>query len=185
MEDSQIVALYTARSEEAIAKTKEKYGKSLFGFAKRIVNNDSDAEECENDTYLDTWNSIPPAAPSFLYPFLCSICRNRAIDRVRRLFAQKRGRGEYQAVYDELEDFLLDESADDPVDRIALRDALDAFLASLEQKDRRLFMRRYYYLCSVREIASEMKMSEGSVKTALYRLREKLRRRLTDEGFVI
>ena len=185
MEDNQIVALYIARSEEAIAQTKGKYGKRLFGFAKRIVNSDCDAEECENDTYLGAWNSIPPASPPFLFPFLCSICRNCAVSRVRRMAAQKRGRCEYQAVYEELEDFLSDETSGDPADRIALRDALDAFLSSLEQKDRKLFMRRYYYLCSVREIASEMKMSEGSVKTALYRLRERLRRRLTDEGFEI
>lgn len=185
MEDREIVSLYHARDEEAINETRKKYNNALLRFARRLTSNECDAEECVNDTYLCAWNGIPPASPDRLLPFLYTICRMRAIDAARRQTAQKRGEGAYQEAYEELEEVIAQPSGGDPVDRIALRDALDSFLSSLGKENRALFMRRYYYLCPLSEISAELHISENSVKARLFRLRRKLKKHLRGAGFEI
>ena len=184
MEDKEIVALYFARSEEAIARTKEKFGSGLFSLARRIVRNDGDAEECESDTYLDAWNSIPPQKPDPLKPYLFSICRKNAVSRARKLFADKRGGGAYAAVFEELEDFLP-AAEGDFADQIALRDALNGFLNGLREKERGIFLRRYFYMCSISDISSEYGMGVSSVKMTLLRTRAELKKHLENAGFTI
>lgn len=183
MDDRSIVDLYFARNEEAITETKKKYGASLLSFAFRLIGNESDAEECVNDTYLCAWQTIPPASPGSLGSFLNAICRGRALDKARKRYAEKRGGGTYASAYEEMEEFIADPTGNDPADSIALRDAFAQYLRQLGEEDRALFIGRYYYMRSIRDMAVQLNISESNVKIRLMRLRCKLKKHLENAGF--
>lgn len=184
MEDQQIVALYLARSERAITESAAKYGGLCFSVARRIVPSHEDAEECVQDAYLRAWEAIPPAKPELLGAFLSRITRNLALDRVRFEARKKRGgaAGPLRCC-EELEGVLAG-GGDAIADRLALRQALDAFLSSLPQKNRIVFLRRYWYFQSVQEIAASLGLSRSSVKNMLLRARKALRKLLEQEGLL-
>ena len=164
MNDPEIIELFWQRDESAVTELKKEYGTLCRSLAKRILNSDSDAEEVENDTYLKVWQSIPPARPDKLLPFLAVICRRTAIDRLKTRTRKKRGGGGYESSVDELSDILSGGENGDPVDKIALKDALDSFLAGSGERSRDIFMRRYFWSCSIEEIAKDLDVSESTVK---------------------
>lgn len=180
MEDQQIIDLYFARSETAIAETERKYGNYCRTIAGNILRDESDSEECVSDTWLRAWNAMPPQCPARLGAFLGRITRNLALDRWRLAGAQSRGGG---AVCEELSDCL---TAGDPtqtlVDRVVLTQVLDRFLAGLPPKKRRLFLRRYWYFSTVEELSRDFGMSQSNVKMTLLRLRRELKELLIQEG---
>lgn len=180
MEDRQIIDLFFARSEDAIAETDRKYGVYCRAVASRILCDGNDAEEVVSDTYLRAWNAIPPERPGSLKAYLAAICSRLALDRYDRLTAAKRGGGQLAAALDELAECVS--GGGDPADDVILRDALNRFLRSLPEKARTAFLRRYWYACSVGEIAASLRMSESSVKMLLLRTRKKLKRFLQKEG---
>lgn len=185
MEDRQIVELYWQREERAIAETDAKYGAYCRTVAKRILQNDEDAEECVNDAYLDVWNRIPPHRPAVLSAFVGKVVRHIAIDRLRKRSAQKRGGGEVFLALDELAECIPSrESVEKEFERQALADALNGFLASLPEEERRVFLRRYWYLDSIEGICERYGFSQSKVKTMLYRTREKLRGCLTGQNLL-
>jgi RNA polymerase sigma-70 factor (ECF subfamily) len=185
MDDQQIVDLYWKRDESAIAETQKKYGKYCHTIAYAILHSHEDAEECVNDTYLRAWGAIPPAKPGRLSTFLGKITRNLSLDRYEKNTAQKRS-GPVELVLDELCECIPDaDSALDPIDMIALGDAINAFLGGLPQKTRQIFLRRYWYMSPVKEIARDMGMSEGTVKVSLMRTRESFKAYLEKEGIVL
>ena len=181
MNDRQIVELYLARDERAISETSVKYGKYCHYIAYRILGDDGYAEEVVNDTYLKTWNSIPPSEPDPLGPYVGKISSNLALSRYDSLHAQKRGGKEMPLVYEELEE-CIPGNGDSTADDIALRDALNSFLGTLSKNKRIVFLRRYWYACSVSEIASDLSMTENGVRTTLMRIRKKLKEYLEKEG---
>jgi RNA polymerase sigma-70 factor (ECF subfamily) len=185
MDDQQIVDLYWQRDEKAIDQTQKKYGKYCHTIAYAILHSHEDAEECVNDTYLRAWGAIPPAKPGRLSTFLGKITRNLSLDRYEKNTAQKRS-GPVELVLDELSECIPDaDSALDPIDMIALGDAINAFLGGLPQKTRQIFLRRYWYMSPVKEIARDMGMSEGTVKVSLMRTRESFKAYLEKEGIVL
>ena len=185
MDDSRILELYWARSENAIAETQTKYGKYLFGIAYNVLYSNEDAEECVNDTYLKAWESMPPHRPNRLSAFLGRITRNISLDRYDTLRAQKQS-GCTELALDELGECVPDAYSDLPVsEELALKNAINGFLSSLPTRTRIIFVRRYFYLCSVSEIAESMEMSESNVKVTLLRARQKFKERLEKEGIVI
>jgi RNA polymerase sigma-70 factor (ECF subfamily) len=185
MDDQQIVDLYWKRDESAIDQTQKKYGKYCHHIAYSILYSHEDAEECVNDTYLRAWGAIPPAKPGRLSTFLGKITRNLSLDRYEKNTAQKRS-GPVELVLDELSECIPDaDSALDPIDMIALGDAINAFLGGLPQKTRQIFLRRYWYMSPVKEIARDMGMSEGTVKVSLMRTRESFKAYLEKEGIVL
>lgn len=186
MEDSLIVQLYWDRSESAIAESAAKYGGYCRALAFGILRDRLEAEERENDTYLRAWQAIPPERPSSLKAFLGRICRNLSLDRLRFLSAQKRGGSLYDAVLDELGEVVP--GGDDPAEELENKEltaVLNAFLGELEPEKRRLFMRRYWYMDSLSEIAALYGLTESNVKVTLYRLRQQLKDVLSKEGFQI
>jgi len=183
MEDREIVALFNRRSEEAISNCKAKYGKYCRYVAGRILDNDEDSEEAENDTYMKAWNRIPPDDPPDLKAYLGMLCRQTAIDKRKRTKRAKRGGGEYALTLDELSELVSDGIMYDPTDTIAITDLLNRFLESLPAQARIVFMKRYFWVCPVKDIAKEQGISEGAVKMILSRSREKLRIQLEKEGF--
>lgn len=173
MEDEKIVALYLARDEAAIAQTQKKYQTYCQSIAERILGSHEDAEECVNDVYRRTWESIPPEKPPVLSSYLGMLTRRISLNRARLNHAQKRGGGQLPLILDELNECIPD-TAGERSDDFVVRDALNAFLAALPERTRRVFMQRYWYAQSVAEIAQERHMSVSSVNTLLCRTRKQL-----------
>lgn len=184
MEDVQIVDLYWARNENAIAESDRKYGRMLRSVSFSLLSNREDAEECVNDTYLDAWGAMPTERPTFLGAFLSRITRRISIDRYRREHRQKRGG--VNTLEEELTECVPDRGEDlfRQYESGRLQKSLDRFLAGLPQEKRVLFVRRYFFSQSVSELAERMGMSESNVKTTLYRIREALRRQLEEEDLL-
>ena len=186
MDDDAIVGLYMERSEAAIEATQAKYGKLCYSVAFGVLGNNEDAEECVNDTYVRTWSSIPPDMPSHLGAYVSKIARRLAIDMFRRKSAVKRS-ANLTDIFDELSDAMPDKSGsgDEMADNIVLRDTMNRFVTSLTPENRLVFMRRYWYCDSVKEIAAMMHSTDTIVKARLSRMRKKLKKILEEAGVEI
>ncbi len=184
MEDAAIVELYLRRDEGAIAATERKYGLRLRKLALGVLGDPGTAEECENDTYLRAWDLIPPNEPwAYLYPFLARIARHVSIDRCRRQASLKRSAYVVE-LSEELEACLP--SAEGPEDALSAEElgkAIGNWLQTLSREKRVIFVRRYFYLDSVREISRRYGISESKVKSSLFRARNGLRQYLIREGY--
>lgn len=186
MEDHAIIALYWARQERALEETDSKYGGYCRTIAYNILRNREDSEECVNDTWLRAWNAMPPQKPGILSSFLGKITRNLSLDRYKHSHAGKRGSGQLPLALDELEDCIP--AAQDVEELVELKELsriLDRFLRSLPEKEACVFLRRYWFVDSTREIALRYQMAEGSVKSTLYRTRQKLRAHLEKAGVAL
>ena len=185
MEDRQIVRLFFARSDRAIAETEHKYGAYCRSIARNILQNEQDADECVSDAMLGAWNSIPPQEPESLGAYVGKLTRCKAIDRLRASNRLKRGGGAVTLAYEELEECV---PARDGVEEDVLRQELGAairrFLAGLGQTERNVFLLRYWYVCPVAEIAERFGFSQAKVKSTLLRTRKKLRAFLEKEAIV-
>ena len=186
MNDEEIIALYWSRSEKAISETQLKYGSYCHRIAFRILQNSEDSEECVNDTYLKAWETIPPTRPEVLSVFLGTITRNLSLNKYKYYSAEKRGGGQVTYALDELQECISGKSdVEQFIEDELLVDILNHFLSKQNQKTRKIFMRRYWFLCSIKEIAEEFHMSESSVKMNLQRARRNLKKILEKEGIVI
>jgi RNA polymerase sigma-70 factor (ECF subfamily) len=183
MLDSRIVELYWARSEQAIDETEKIYGRYFYDIAYGILRDDEDSKEIVNDTYIKAWNNIPPERPKNLKAFLGRITRQLSINRLEKNLAKKRGGGQYVLALEEIEECIPDR--DNDVDTEELRNALNRFLRSLPDEPRRVFIRRYWHMSTISEIARDFSMSESKVKSMLMRTREKLKKYLLREGLSI
>ena len=182
MEDRQIVELYWARDEQAIAETEEKYGQYCYAIARNILHSHEDSAECVNDTWMAAWNAIPPHRPEILSSFLRKITRRLALRKWRARNAEKRGGGIPEMSLTELEECIPSGGGpEEQVETDMLTEVLNTFLETLPLTERRVFLRRYWYFDSVNEIASCFGFSEGKVKMMLMRTRKKLRVRLQEE----
>ncbi len=183
MNDEKIVELYWQRDETAITETDKKYGKYCYTIAYNILGNREDSEECVNDTYTRAWNNIPPKKPSVLSTFLGKITRNLALDIYDKYSAQKRGSSQASLVLDELKDCIPSpDTTEKEIDNKELAEMLSRFLKSLDSESRNIFLQRYWYLLSVKEIARGFLFTESKVKMNLMRTRNKLKAFLEKEG---
>ncbi len=184
MEDSQIVGLYWERNEKAIEQTQLKYGKYLSKIAYNILADREDTRESVNDTYLAAWNSMPPHKPDILSIYLGKLTRRISIDLFRKRTSQKRGAGEYALSLDELGDCITGgDTTSQEVEAKLLAQAIANYLQTQSQETRHVFIGRYYYMDSVKQIADYCRISESKVKILLYRARQGLRAYLEKEGF--
>lgn len=185
MQDEEIVERYWQRSETAIRETEKKYAHYLTKIAYNVLSDKEDAKESVNDTYLSAWNTIPPQRPVFLSTYLGKITRRIAIDIFRKKNRTKRKMSEYALSLSELEDCIsAGNTTEQEVDLHLLAKAINEYLLTLPVRERDVFIGRYYYADSVREVASCHNMSESKTKSMLYRIRIKLRKYLEQEGFV-
>ncbi len=182
MDDSEIIELYFARNEAAIHETDLKYGKFCSNISRNILRNELDVEECLNDTYLHTWNSIPPTRPDSFIAYLGRLVRNISLNLLKAKHTKKRGSGEYELVYDELSNTVPStDYVKDVYEGIALKDIINQWLGSLPKTHRQVFVGRYWYFDSISDIASKMGYSESKTKMLLLRLRTKLKEYLESE----
>lgn len=185
MEDAQIIALYWARDEEALRETERCYGPYCRTVAGRILTTPEETEECVNDAWLKVWNVIPPQRPGCLRAFLAKITRNLALDRLKFQSWAKRGGGELLLALEELEECVASPGGvEEAVQQKELEAAIHTFLSGLPPRDRDIFLRRYFFVEPVGEIARRYAMGENAVSAALSRVRKKLRTHLEQEGLL-
>lgn len=185
MEDSEIIGLYHSRSEEALSQTAQKYGGYCRSIAWNILGNVLDAEETLNDTWLAAWNSIPPQKPRRLNVYLGRITRNLALNRLKAQNTQKRGGGQTEAVLDELRECVGIDPWDDKISELVLRDALNRFLRRQFPLRRAVFLRRYWAMEPIEDIAKALGLRRGQTRTILYRMRMELKEELEKEEITI
>lgn len=186
MEDQQIVDLYFARDEQAVAQTAAKYGKYCFQIAYNILSHYRDAEEAVNDTYLGAWRSIPPHRPQRLSTYLGKITRRISIEKWKANHAQKRGGGEVAIALEELGECIPGgETPEQAMEMKELTARINQFLKMLPDTEQKVFINRYWYLTPVKSIARDFGFSESKVKSMLSRTRGKLKAYLQKEGIAI
>ena len=181
MDDERIITLYLARDEGAIAASSQAYGPRLRALGRRLLRDEHDVEECENDTYFRAWNAIPPHEPrGYLFAFLARIMRHLALDACRK----RRREAPLTELTAEMEQ-CIPAPSDTPcqVDGILLGEALSAFLRALPELQRDVFLRRYWFFDPIAEIARRFGCGESKVKSMLFRTRNQLRDHLMKEGY--
>ena len=178
MDDSLIIELFFERSEKALSELSSKYGGVCMKIAQNVLNNYQDAEECVNDTYLGVWNTIPPKKPNSLCAYVCIIARNISINRYKYNSNKKRN-NIYDVCISELEDDISsNDRAEDRFEISELSRLIDDFLDTLDTTNQMLFIRRYWFLDSIETLALMSKLSVGTVRTRLSRLRDTLKKYL-------
>lgn len=184
MTDERIIELYFARDEGAIKATSDKYFSYCFKIANNILNNRSDSDECVNDTWLKTWESIPPQRPNIFSAFLAKVTRGIALNKLKYESAQKRN-SEAKVALEELNECIAGkDSPENELEAKELGKAVNKFLSTVSDKERRIFIRRYFFVEDVSDIAGKYGLSEKNVYTVLSRTRKKLKDYLMKEGMI-
>lgn len=184
MDDAKIIEMLLTRNEQAIQSIDHVYGKRLFVLANRVLNNREDAEESVNDTYLETWESIPPQKPTYFYGFLAAICRHLSLNRLDWKLAAKRN-ANVVTLTQEMELCIPDSIQEAKMEAGEIRRALESFLETLPHESQLIFLRRYLYMDTVSEIAQRYQIKESKIYTQLHRTRMKLRQYLEKEGVAL
>ena len=185
MEDSQIIEMFWQRSQQAITETAKKYGGQLHTLAKRILFSQEDAEECVNDTYHTTWNTLPPQKPDYFFAYLAKITRNFCFGRLDYHKAKKRD-AQIVELSEELECCIASPNdCEQHIEDEELGKLISRFLRTQSDEMRKVFVRRYWYMDSISDISVNMHLSESKVKSILFRIRGKLREYLESEGIML
>lgn len=184
MEDEKIIELFWHRDEAAIRETDAAYGRRLYGLSNNILRSFQDSEECVNDTYLRTWEAIPPRRPGHFFGFLAAVCRNLSLNRLDWREAAKR-KAEVVALTEEMELCIPDQGGERKMEGKEIARLLNAFLGALPKESRMIFLRRYWYVDTISQIADRYGITESKVKMQLSRTREKLRIFLEKEGIAV
>ncbi len=184
-DDEKIIEMFFERSEQGIRELDMKYGAICRSLSYNIVNNRQDAEECVNDAYLGAWNAIPPARPDPLLSYIVKIVRNISLKNYWRKEAAKRG-GRYTVALEEIEGCIADrKSVEDEIEAGELARIIGDFLDTLTPENRVIFMRRYWFADSCKDIADLMGLSEKNISVRLTRIREKMKQYLTEREVFI
>jgi len=185
MDDSQIIALYFQRKEQAISATAIKFGSYCMSVAANILRDRRDAEEAVSDAWMDAWNTIPPTRPRSLRAFLATLTRRRALDRYDTLSAEKRGGGQVEVALEELGECASLQDPQKEMEASELAAYIASFLRGIPASDRKVFVCRYWYFDSIEVIAEQFGFSKSKVKSMLHRTRGKLRKYLEKEGIEV
>jgi RNA polymerase sigma-70 factor (ECF subfamily) len=180
MDDNTIIDLFWQRSEDALSAVADRFGSYCRVIANNILRSDADAEECVNETWLNAWNAIPPARPGKLKAFLGRITRNLALNRYEASRSRKRGGGSVALALDELAELPAPETAEaGEITRV-----INDFLDSEPSENAGVFVKRYWYLMEIRQIAAETGYSESKITSLLFRMRGRLKQQLESEGLM-
>ena len=183
MEDTKIIDLFWKRDERAIQETEIAYGRYCRTIAFNILGDEEDVQECLNDTWLGAWNSIPPARPACLSAFLAKITRNLAISKYRAKYAKKRTGDRLSESLDELGECIpvSNDNVSQAIDRRILAEAINGYLDTCSEKQRKIFVRRFFYFDSIAEISQMYGIGQSDVKVTLMRMRRSLQKILEEE----
>ncbi|MGN0344180.1 MAG: RNA polymerase sigma factor [Lachnospiraceae bacterium] len=182
MSEQEIIELYLARNEDAVRKSEEVYGAYCHTIAHRILQDEGEAAECVNDTWFQAWRTIPPTIPNNLGAYLAKITRNLSLNRYRRAHQKKREADRVSTCLDELQECVAGGITPEQVmEQKYLSEVISDFLRGLSKEERVMFVRRYFYMDSVAEVAAHLNCSESKVKTTMFRCRKKLQKILIRE----
>jgi RNA polymerase sigma-70 factor (ECF subfamily) len=185
LEDAQIIELYFKRDEQAILESDRTYGAYCYTVSYQILNVHEDAQECVNDTWMRAWNAIPPTRPARLKQFFSKITRHLSFDKYRKDKAVKRGGGQMPIVLDELEECIGGTPLEQEAEAKELAQSIRLFLHTLSERDRNLFLCRYFYAKPLGEIAESFGIRENHAAVILSRTRSRLKEHLQKEGYVL
>ena len=186
MDDGRIIGLFFERNESAVSEAEKKYKNYCFSIANNILHDYEDAAECVNDTFLGAWNSIPPQNPDNLQAYLGKIARNISLKKWREKSAQKRGGNSTGVSLEELEECIPSgHTIDESIETKELTAIINSFLSTLSESERRIFLRRYWYFDSIDDICGRFGFKKSKVKMMLKRTRDRLGKRLKEEGFIL
>ena len=162
-----------------------KYGSYCRKIAMNILTIPEDAEECISDTWLKAWENIPPERPKKLKAWLGKVVRNTALTIWQKNHAQKRYGG-MELMLDELAEIIHSaENTESIIDAHDLGTVINGWLRDLAPEDRNLFVRRYWYGYSVKELSAEFRISAGNLSQKMYRLRKDLKGKLEKDGITL
>lgn len=185
MDDKIIIELYWERKEEAVRETALKYGKLCAYIAGNILSSQEDSEECVNDTYFAVWNAIPDERPNIFSAFISRITRNLALKKYEYLSAAKRNPGAITSL-EELGDCISGtENVESEIEKMRIESTINAFLRQQSEEKRNIFIRRYWYFDTIESICKSTGFSQSKVKSMLYQMRQKLRKKLESEGIEV
>ncbi len=180
MEDTKIIELFCARSEQAVSELDQKYGRLCHKLSYNILNNHDDADECVNDTYLGVWNAIPPAKPNPLQSYICKIVRNISLKLYERQSAVKRS-SNYGIAMEELEEYLPSaNTVEAEIETKELAQIIQRFLDTLTEENCVIFLRRYWFCDNYQEIAKRVGLTEKTVSVRLTRIRKQMKNYLLE-----
>lgn len=182
MDDDSIIELYWHRDENAIYETSVKYGRLCWRIAGNILASREDCEECVNDTYLGVWHAIPEQHPARFPAFIGRIARNTALKRYDYLTAAKRSAAAVCSLEELGECVSGSFSVEDEVEARRIERLIDRFLLSLDDERRTVFVRRYWYFDSIKDISGMTGFSVNRVRNMLAKTRRALRGYLESEG---
>ena len=184
MEDNEIISMFMSRNENALRETQNKYGSYLYKIACNILGSGDDSAECVNDTYYKAWESIPPMVPTKLSTYLGALVRNISITMLRKRNAAMRAPSQYTLSLDELSECVqASENVEHQADLNALAHTITAYLRTLSEEARSIFMCRYYFNDAISEIATAFGSTESKIKSSLFRTRKGLKEYLEGQGF--
>ena len=183
MDDNEILKLFAARDEAAIRQTRNKYGKRLYAIALRILTDPQEAKECENGVYAEARNGVPPLTEGSLYGYCAAQCRRLAIDRLLENVSEKKGKGTGNYILEELYGAFPEKEGEGSCDKADLKALIETFLKSLPETERALFIRRYWYFCTVAELSEYFGMKDADIRTALSEVRKKAAEFFKNEGY--
>ncbi|MCM1165720.1 MAG: sigma-70 family RNA polymerase sigma factor [Lachnospiraceae bacterium] len=183
MDDSEIIRLFNERNERALSEAQTKYSRYCTAIAMNVLGDREEAEDCVNEAFHTAWQLIPPNSPYSLATFLGRLTKNSAVNLLKMRLTQKRGGGETALALDELAECAAKDGVEERFDRRELEKLINRFLAGLTKTNRRMFMLRYWYCYSVREIALRLGTSENTVSVTLNRTRKKLKELLKKRGY--
>jgi len=184
LDDKGIIDLYFARDEKAISESMKSYNDRLFRFALRFLSDPRDAEECVNDAYVRAWDTIPPNRPNNLFAYLAALCRNAALDVIKKNSAQKRS-AQLVELTQEMNECIPDRNNITEEQSEEFSKCINEYLATLPKDKRAVFLGRYWYNESISDIAKRTGFSQSKVKTMLHRMREDLRKYIKGKEGII
>lgn len=185
LDDSEIIELYVNRSEDAISHTAQKYEKYCHSIAYNILNNNEESDECVNDTYFRAWKAIPPHLPQKLSAFLGKITRNLALNRYEKRKAAKRGTGQIELALSELTECVdMKSDVESESNRRLITEAINKFLGAQTREKSDIFVQRYWYLMSIKQISEQSGIKESQIRSVLFRMRAELKEHLKKKDLI-
>lgn len=184
MNEQEIIRLLLQRDEEVLNVIEQQYGALCLRSALRLTSDEEIARECVNDTLLYVWNHIPPYRPDSFQAYLLKTVRQIVIDRLRKETSQKRGGKEAALAIDDVKEEIL--SIDNLWDRLEqeeLNRTVAEFVKTLSDRDRKMFLLRYWQMEKPEVIAETLGLSVGTVNVKLHRIRKRMRTYLKERGW--
>ena len=181
--DSEIIRLFRARDEHALACVRQKYGALISNLAFNVLRNKLYSEECVNDVRLKLWESFPPQGDVCIGAFAAALTRRTAIDYFRRGTRKSAVPEKLTLPVDELYDELSTPGAEDEFFARELGKLISEYLLSVSAKKRRVFVMRYYGCYTAAEIANKLGVSVSAVDKSLAKTKTELRSYLERNGF--